>query len=274
MNSIAEKIYRLIRERSLGTDLSSLKQRGVKRVSVFKSNQLGDLVAMAVEQVLRDYGIKLSQGDMEGLSEEGRQAFLNMMKERDAYKEIAEDLQKEQQSLEIHRDVLESQIEREGSFLEDERGFWTEIPIGEDELGYRDRLQQVLRHTLDKRVSTLGPDADDRLVKFLEEMVEGLGRDLDDVFGTTLEEIRARYAEEGERRIETLERRVQKMRESLASAEDALSRAEASGPEETGVASIYRSAQGLRTDDGAYEKKKSMLEEIFRLNKDIKEQIR
>ena len=274
MNSIAEKIYRLIRERSLGTDLSSLKQRGVKRVSVFKSNQLGDLVAMAVEQVLRDYGIKLSQGDMEGLSEEGRQAFLNMMKERDAYKEIAEDLQKEQQSLEIHRDVLESQIEREGSFLEDERGFWTEIPIGEDELGYRDRLQQVLRHTLDKRVSTLGPDADDRLVKFLEEMVEGLHRDLAGLFTDTFGELRDKYADEGERRVDNLERRLTKMRESLDKAESALEKAQSQATVDDGVASVYKDVQGLDPDDGRFGQKKAMLEEIFQINKSIKEQIR
>lgn len=273
MNSIAEKIYRLIRERSLGTDISSLKQRGVKRVSVFKANQLGALVGMAVEQMLNDYGVKLSQGDLDNLSEEGRQAFMNLLQERDSYKDLCQDLEKEQDTLALQRDMLKGQIRREDTMLETEKGFWKDIPVGEGEDGYQERLREVLDRTLERRIESLGESPDARLVKFLEQMVEGLHQELDEVFAITLGEIRQRYVDEGQKRISTLERRVLKMRESLDSAEAALDRAKASVDHEDGVASIYRSVQGLRTDDEAYGQKKNMLEEIFQLNKDIKDQI-
>ena len=273
MNSIAEKIYRLIRERSLGTDISSLKQRGVKRVSVFKANQLGSLVGMAVEQVLRDYGIKLSQGDLDSLSEEGRQAFMNLLQERDSYKDICQNLEKEQDTLALQRDMLKGQIRREDTLIETEKGFWQEIPLGEDAHGYQDRLREVLDRTLETRIEALGQSPDARLVKFLEQMVEGLLRELDELFSTSLDEIQQRYVDEGQKRINTLERRVQKMRESLDSAEEALERAQSQAVADDGVASIYRNVQGLRTDDEAYGQKKNMLEEIFQLNKNIKDQI-
>ncbi len=273
MNSIAEKIYRLIRERSLGTDLTSLKQRGVKRVSVFKSNQLGSLVALAVEQVLREYGVKLSQGDLDNLSEEGRRAFISLLKERDSYKELCENFEKQQEKLEMHRDVLKGQIEREDTMLETERGFWEEMPVGTGSEAYRVRLEEVLDRNLESRIEMLGASPDARLVKFLEEMVEGLHRELDTLFSAAVDEMRSEYAAEGEKRIETLERRVQKMRESLDRAEDALMRAQAAGPTEDGIASIYKTVQGLTPDDEAFSQKKGMLEEIFQLNKNIKDQI-
>jgi len=273
MNTIAEKIYRLIRERSLGTDLSSLKQRGVRRVSVFKSNQLGDLVAMAVDQVLTDYGVKLSEGDLESLSEDGRKAFLNLLEERDSYKELVERFQKEQETLQIHRDVLERQIEREDSFLEDERGFWKEVPVGEGAEAVHARLREVLAHWLESLQGKLGPSYDPAAVKLIARMVESLGADLDEVFADTVGEIQQRYEEEGQRRIRTLERRVEKMRESLARAEDALARAEVAGPSEEGIASVYRGVQGISSGDKDYEQKRKMLQEIFQINKSIKEQI-
>ena len=273
MNTIAEKIYRLIRERSLGTDLTSLKQRGVKRVSVFKSNQLGSLVALAVEQVLREYGVKLSQGDLDNLSEEGRRAFISLLKERDSYKELCENFEQQQEKLEMHRDVLKGQIEREGTMLESERGFWEEMPVGAGSEAYRVRLEEVLDRNLEGRIEMLGASPDARLVKFLEEMVEGLHQELDTLFSAAVTEMRSEYAAEGQKRIETLERRVQKMRESLDRAEDALRRAEAAGPTEDGIASIYKTVQGLTPDDEAFSQKKGMLEEIFQLNKNIKDQI-
>jgi len=274
MNNIAEKIYRLIRERSLGTDLSSLKQRGVKRVSVFKSNQLGDLVAQAVEAVLVEYGIKLSQGDLDSLSEDGRTAFLNLLKERDAYKDLCERVEEQQQTLEIHREVLERQIEREGEALERERGFWSEIPLGEGDEAFRPRLSELMDRTLEERVAALGSSPDPRLVKFLEETVEGLHRDLAGLFTDTLAELRERYSDEGERRVQNLERRLGKMRESLDRAESALERAQSEATVDGGVASIYKDVQGLDPGDGRFGQKKAMLEEIFQINKSIKEQIR
>ena len=270
MNNIAEKIW----ERSLGTDLSSLKQRGVKRVSVFKSNQLGDLVAQAVEAVLVEYGIRLSQGDLDSLSEDGRTAFLRLLKERDAYKDLCERVEEQQQTLEIHREVLERQIEREGEALEEERGFWKEIPLGEGDEAFRPRLSELMDRTLESRVAALGASPDPRLVKFLEEMVEGLHRDLAGLFTDTFGELRDKYADEGERRVDNLERRLTKMRESLDKAESALEKAQSQATVDDGVASVYKDVQGLDPDDGRFGQKKAMLEEIFQINKSIKEQIR
>jgi hypothetical protein len=273
MNTIAEKIYRMIRERSLGTELSSLKQRGVKRVSVFKSNQLGDLVAMAVEQVLDEFGVKLSRGELEGLSAEGRAAFLKVLEERDAYKSVVEKLQQEQETLRLHKDVLLGQIEREGSLLEDEREFWKGEPLTDDPEAFRDRIRGVLDRSLQRQIDRLGPDPDPRVVKFICDLVEGIGKDLDSASMEAMRELRERYRSEGERRIRTLERRIEKLRDSLRRAEDALVRLDEEGVPDDGIASIYKTVQGLSPAEQNYDQKKKMLEEIFQLNVKIREEI-
>jgi len=273
MNTIAEKIYRMIRERSLGTELSSLKQRGVKRVSVFRSNQLGDLVALAVEQVLDEYGVKLSRGELEGLSSEGRAAFLKVLEERDQYKAVVEKLQREQETLQLHKEVLLGQIEREGTLLEHEREFWQSEAFGDDPDGFGARVRAVLEKTLDKRLQALGPDPDPRIVKFICDLVEGIGRDLEGASAGAIDDLRSRYHREGEKRIHTLERRIAKLRDALGRAENALSRLEEEGVPEEGVASIYRTVQGLSSAERNFDQKKKMLEEIFQLNVKIREQI-
>jgi len=71
---------------------------------------------------------------------------------------------------------------------------------------------------------------------------------------------------EKQRHIQNLERRVTKLTQSLDLTEAELKRVAAMKNVDTGVASIYRTVQGLSDDDDSYEQKSAMLADIFEAN--------
>jgi diguanylate cyclase (GGDEF)-like protein len=76
------------------------------------------------------------------------------------------------------------------------------------------------------------------------------------------------------REIDVLERRVTKLRELLDTTETELARiADAKGID-AGVASIYRTVQGLRGDERGFEQKKEMLSLIFEANLELQKKKR
>ena len=272
MDSFAKKIFRLIRERSHGADLSTLKQKGVRRVSVLKTNQLGDLIRRAVEQTLDAYGVRLSQGDLQSLSEDGRAAFLNLVRERDAYKEVVEQLEKEQQTLSLQTEVLKGQIERDKELLADEKEFWES---DDDEASETQKeIRRVLEEGIHRTLERLGPSPNPSLVKFGHLLVEGISSGIGDAVDRVVEGLKDRYNERGEKRVENLERRIQKLKESLNKAEDALADVTSQIPTDAGLKSVYRKVQGLNPEEKDYEQKKKMLEDIFQLNVKIRDELR
>jgi hypothetical protein len=71
---------------------------------------------------------------------------------------------------------------------------------------------------------------------------------------------------EHQRRIELFERRIAKLKGSLERTESELARLAALKPGDAGLASIYRSVQGLSGDDAHFAAKQELLEEIFQAN--------
>lgn len=78
---------------------------------------------------------------------------------------------------------------------------------------------------------------------------------------------------ESQRKIDMLERRVRKLTESLGLTEQELKRIAGMKNIDLGVASIYRSVQGLSADDDNAEQKKEMLKNIFEANVALRQQI-
>jgi vacuolar-type H+-ATPase subunit I/STV1 len=78
---------------------------------------------------------------------------------------------------------------------------------------------------------------------------------------------------ENQKQISQLERRVVKLTESLGLTEAELKRVAAMKNIDLGVASIYRTVQGLSADGGDAEQKKEMLKNIFDANMLLKSQL-
>lgn len=78
---------------------------------------------------------------------------------------------------------------------------------------------------------------------------------------------------ETQKTIDQLERRVVKLTESLGLTEAELKRVAQMKNIDLGVASIYRTVQGLSADDGGAEQKKEMLKNIFESNMALRAQL-
>jgi GGDEF domain-containing protein len=78
---------------------------------------------------------------------------------------------------------------------------------------------------------------------------------------------------ESQREIERLERRVLKLTESLGMTEKELQRIAALKNIDLGISSIYRTVQGLQSDDGNAEQKKEMLKNLFEANLSLRSEL-
>jgi diguanylate cyclase (GGDEF)-like protein len=79
--------------------------------------------------------------------------------------------------------------------------------------------------------------------------------------------------EEERRKVDLLERRIAKLTQQLGITEDELKRVASMKGVDLGVASIYRSVQGLADDASNKEKKREMMKVIFEANFELKKQI-
>jgi hypothetical protein len=83
----------------------------------------------------------------------------------------------------------------------------------------------------------------------------------------------AELVAEHEGQIARLERRVNKLKDLLDSTETELRQLAISKGLDPGVASIYRSVQGLSLEDENFQRKKEMLVLIFEANVDLRKKI-
>jgi diguanylate cyclase (GGDEF)-like protein len=122
----------------------------------------------------------------------------------------------------------------------------------------------------DKIRELFGDAADDQAL---------LARIEQEVIGNALREMRgelsralADSASEQRRQIEVLERRIGKLTHALGVTEEELQRVLKLKGVDPGVASVYRSVQGLSSDEVAAELKKELMSKIFQANVDMRRQ--
>jgi diguanylate cyclase (GGDEF)-like protein len=106
-----------------------------------------------------------------------------------------------------------------------------------------------------------------------------LARIEQEVIGNALREMRGDLeralsdsANQQKRQIETLERRISKLTHALGVTEEELQRVLKLKGVDPGIASIYRSVQGLSSDEVAAELKKELMAKIFQANVDMRRQ--
>jgi len=130
-------------------------------------------------------------------------------------------------------------------------------------------------------------DTQDRLLELLtgetQEVEDVQGLDLDSVV-QAIHSLRAAIPQEAtegggsasqeleaaRKRIELLERRIAKLTHVLGVTEDELQRIASMKGIDLGIASIYRSVQGLAADASQRERKLEMMREIFKANLDLR----
>lgn len=131
-----------------------------------------------------------------------------------------------------------------------------EDAVAEEELWGRKLVQSVLELFQDE------PDQSEGVVRLERCVIELLRKEL----GEFRRGSSATQLLEAQNEIARLERRVAKLSEGLGRTEQELRRVASMKDVELGVASIYRTVQGLQVDDDNFEAKKEMLKNIFEAN--------
>ena len=158
--------------------------------------------------------------------------------------------------VETEVDRLKAELEEQIEDIKEHQASYFGDKDGEEENWARGLIQKVID------VFGREQDQNEGVVRLKKEVIALLTTELRTWRETsTVSQLLA-----GQRQIENLERRVRKLTDSLGVTEKELKRVMAMKSIDVGVASIYRTVQGLNDDDENVGAKKDMLKNIFEAN--------
>ena len=128
-----------------------------------------------------------------------------------------------------------------------------------------EQISKALERVLHQRVTELFDSMGEKMPDF-----GGHEREVLELAVRKLETERTRRESEHQSQIELLQRRLTKVAESLEVTEEELRRVMAMKAIDPGVASIYRTVQGLSLEESDTERKKEMMAKIFEANIELR----
>ncbi|MFH0944734.1 MAG: hypothetical protein V2A76_06010 [Planctomycetota bacterium] len=273
---LANSLFRLFRENSDVIPVSRLKKQGVKSVTVLDWERIESLINRAVREALSRHGVDLSERTLASVNQEAREAFARLVEQRDAIREERDTLKRTARTLEVEREELAANLDAlhqelyasTGALAHERRHTVSAENVTVDPKGiaqYAARLERELRRMLR---SGEGDGSEGDLAASVTALARRL---LNDERKGALETAR----KEQVHRIEKLERRIAKLKGMLSESEQLVGRlrGSAQGADDEGVESIYREIQGMDGDDVLAAEKQGLLDEIFRLNVELREVI-
>lgn len=261
---LASNLFRLFRENSDVVPVSRLQKQGVRSVTVLDWRKVEELLAKAVDEALAKHGVELSPEALKSVNREAKEAFARLVEQRDTFRESAETLEREKGELAKNAEILRQELERARQSLAGERTRpISAADVELDQAGmdhYMARLGRELKELL------AGGDGAARGGSTADAVAALARKLLDDERGRALDAARS----EQRQRIELLERRIAKLQGTLTETESVVDRLRKEKGIEPGIESIYREVQGLDAADGKAEAKRGLLDEIFRLNVELR----
>lgn len=256
-NNILEVMNRKVRPATL----DQLKKRGLKRVSLLDLSDLNVMIKEAVVNTLGEMGIALRPRELKIQSDRVREEFYNITRQRDDLQELVESLKSEVSELKKNRGRLVARVESDKTRLEKEekRTITVEsMPLSAERIeavkqGISERLADLFAE------SGMGVGLRERTVALTLELIG--------------EERQKAYDEaviSQSDRVTQLKRRINKLVSKLDETEAILAAVESGQDIDLGVASIYKSVQGLKGGANFFEEKQEALKKIFDLNVELK----
>lgn len=260
---LANSLFRLFRENSDVVPVSRLQKEGVRSVAVLDYSRVEQLIQNAVAEALARHGVELSREAMDSVNGEAREVFARLLEQRDRLRETAQHLEEERGQLRQNLDLLHRELSRATGALAHERQHAVDrasVPVDAAAMAdYAARLEAELAKLLaDGGDGALARSVSGVALKLLKE-------ERDKAF--------ARARDEQQQRIATLERRIQKLSRMLGETEAVVERLKAGQEADEGVASVYKEVQGLKPGAPSAEAKRGILDEIFRINVELRQVI-
>jgi hypothetical protein len=271
MDDLSNPLYRslasLFRSRAEVTSLSRLDREGFRTVNVLDIGDLESIVVEAVERVVAELG---PNGASPGSLAAGAQIeLLKLVGDTTRLNEKNAQLEREQKHLEGDLSLLQGALAESRKSLEANIARADHEAMGE----LRQRLESSLKELFQRartQVERVAPDAG--------RSVDALQAPLRDamlvLLSTALRRGHVPPTSDSEMQVELLGRRVKKLTAQLDETEQLLERVRREkSADEAGVASIYRTVQGLRGDEAAVAQRRALLHEIFRHNLELRSEL-
>jgi hypothetical protein len=256
---LARNVFEVLRGSARTKSLDQLRREGHQHVPVLRFSDLEALMAAAVDDTLTRLGLDLADNQVSGLNDEARLRFLALLRERQQLKDTLANLQREGAKLEGTTEGVRAEIERAQAELVEEEAVapaeGTDIEL--------DALRSKLRETITAMLAGVG-DADlpNRMMDAVDAAVENY-RIL----------VAARSRREQEARVEQLQRRLHRLRHKLEESEILLAKARAAASAQGGIIPNFDPGAALQPGDSDYQQKKALLDEVFKLNVELRKMI-
>ncbi len=249
---LAQSLIELFSGHARSTRVSDLKSQGIERVSLLGADQLAQLMERAIERALDRRVLELSEPEKAHLLERAHLEFEALRAQVQGLEGQAAEKRKELQDVESRLASLHSEFQRTNASLDAEILAVAQLEPAApfDGSAELESLRRVIAGAGVADVSAVERAAL-AVAAFLQKERDRASESA---------------AHQQRERIANLERRLAKLNETLARTEQELERAIQGTMTDEGIASIYRTVQGLRETAKDFERKRSMLADIYQKN--------
>jgi exonuclease VII large subunit len=263
---LANSLFRLFREHSDVVSVDKLKKDGVRSVTVLDWSRIDQLIAKAVDEALKKRGVELPPDALASVNQQAREAFARLLEQRDQWRDSAQTLEQQKNELEANLNRLVTELDTARSQLDREK---THRVTDADVAVSRARMDSFALRLKDGLVDLFKGSpagASPELARAAAELAEHL-----------LADEKARALADAKRdqdaRIDLLERRIAKLNGMLENSDRLVERLKAAKTIDPGIESEFREVQGLSVADSNAGAKRGLLEQIFKLNVELREAI-
>ncbi|MBL8694427.1 MAG: hypothetical protein JNJ88_10060 [Planctomycetes bacterium] len=248
---IAKTIFDLFARQGRDAQVQDLAKQGIEKVTLLGADQLAVLVERALDRALEQRMLELTEPEKAQLLERAHAEFEALRAQLQGLEGEADAKRRQLEELEGRLGTLHKDFQSANASLD------AELAAASAE-GAEFAEADVDAATLIAIIQNAGVRDAAAAQRVALAIAEHLRAE------------RSRAAEAAARaqreRIENLERRLAKLNDTLSRTEEELERALQSGERVEGVASIYRTVQGLRASAKEFERKRAMLSDIFQKN--------
>lgn len=261
VTQLLHRLSGLFRSKADRTSLKQLERSGVRNVHVLDFARLEEIVGEAMEAALRE---TLAAGGSAELAAGGAQVeFLRRMGLSERLAARGGELVRQQEALEGQLDSLRGTLAQNKDELAARRKQERDAAAA----ALRARLDPLLETSFG-RIERAAPPV---VLGQLRAVLPTLRAALLELLGEALRAGAAGGGDGEGGEVELLERRVRKLNAQLLETQELLERTRATrAQEESGIASIHRTPQGVKGDGADAQAKKALLREIFQHNLELR----
>jgi hypothetical protein len=255
MAGLRASLREAIRKLAYSTSVDQLKKSGIKRVNVLGIDRIVALIDEAVNRSLKH---RLLASERAEVADATKEEFLRLLRSNEDLKRSHDSLLREKQEVDSEADALRLELQQLRAEVAERMAEAQSQELaryeGEDAEIDSD-LQAVFEGV--EGVAAGGDSADFR-DRVRELVMQVVGRE------------RRRATESVEtarnREVELMQRRISKLQKSLDVTEKRLQEVAKMKNVEDGIASIYREVQGLSDGSDQFERKRGLMDDLFKAN--------